>query len=75
MARGSLENANATFAPPPIITRTPDGKAPRWFNAMDANQDGAISRREFLGPEAKFAELDKDRNGLLEVGEALRHEE
>jgi hypothetical protein len=36
---------------------------------MDANQDGAISRREFLGSADKFRELDKDANGLLEVGE------
>ena len=54
LARGSLENADATFAPPPVIARGPDGKAPRWFTAMDANQDGVISRREFLGPAEKF---------------------
>ena len=51
----------------------PDDKAPRWFTAMDANRDGAISRREFLGPAEKFAELDHDRNGLLELSEAARH--
>jgi Ca2+-binding EF-hand superfamily protein len=72
LARGSLENADATFAPPPVIVRGPDGTAPRWFKAMDANQDGAISRREFLGSAEKFAELDKDGNGLLEVGEWVK---
>ncbi len=70
LARGSLENADATFAPPPVIVRSPAGDAPRWFTAMDANSDGAISQREFLGPAAKFAELDKDGNGLLELAEA-----
>lgn len=71
LARGSLENADATFAPPPVIARGPLGDAPRWFTAMDANSDGAISKREFLGPAEKFAELDKDGNGLLELGEAI----
>ena len=69
LARGSLENADATFAPPPVIVRRADDKAPRWFTAMDANSDGAISRREFLGSAEKFAELDKDGNGLLELSE------
>jgi Ca2+-binding EF-hand superfamily protein len=73
LARGSLENANALFTPPPVIVRSPDAKAPRWFTAMDANGDGAISRREFLGPPEKFAELDKDGNGLLELGEVVIH--
>jgi len=72
LARGSLENADATFAPPPVIARAPDGQAPRWFTAMDANQDGAISRREFLGSPEQFAQLDKDGNGLLEVSELVK---
>jgi EF hand len=70
LARGSLENADATFAPPPVIARAPDGKAPRWFTAMDANQDGVVSRREFLGTAEQFAALDRDGNGLLDAREA-----
>jgi len=70
LARGSLENADSTFAPPPVTVRGPAGDAPRWFTAMDANGDGAISRREFIGSPEKFNELDKDGNGLLELGEA-----
>jgi len=72
LARGSLENADATFRPPPVVVRSPAGDAPRWFTAMDANADGAISRREFVGPAEKFAELDKDGNGLLELNEAIK---
>jgi Ca2+-binding EF-hand superfamily protein len=69
LARGSLENANATFTPPAVVARGPQGDAPKWFTAMDANSDGAISKREFIGPAEKFAELDKDGNGLLELRE------
>jgi Ca2+-binding EF-hand superfamily protein len=74
LARGSLENADALFVPPPVIVRTPNREAPRWFSAMDANGDGVISRREFLGPSEKFAELDVDANGLLELKEIPNRE-
>ena len=74
LARGSLENADATFAPPPIIGRPAEGKAPRWFTTMDANQDGAISRREFIGSIETFRELDRDGNGLLEWSEVAPKE-
>lgn len=72
LARGSLENADALFTPPPVIVRGPAENAPRWFTAMDANADGAISPREFLGAPEQFAELDTDANALLELAEALQ---
>jgi Ca2+-binding EF-hand superfamily protein len=72
LARGSLENADATFAVPPAIVKSADDKAPRWFTAMDANQDGAISWREFIGPIEKFRELDRDGNGLLVLWEIAK---
>jgi Ca2+-binding EF-hand superfamily protein len=71
LARGSLENIDALFTPPPVIVRSPTEDAPRWFTAMDANSDGAISQREFLGSPEKFAEMDADKNGLLELAEAV----
>jgi Ca2+-binding EF-hand superfamily protein len=70
LARGSVETPDATFAPPRILARGPDEHSPRWFTAMDANQDGVISRREFLGSADQFARMDRDQNGLLELGEA-----
>jgi len=36
---------------------------------MDANGDGAISSREFVGSPEKSAELDVEGNGLVELAE------
>jgi Ca2+-binding EF-hand superfamily protein len=69
IARGSVESPDATFAKP-AMQRQPNESAPRWFTAMDSNQDGVISRREFLGSSENFAALDKDANGLLSLAEA-----
>ena len=37
---------------------------------MDANDDGEISPREFLGKRTQFQQLDQDNDGFVEVGEA-----
>jgi hypothetical protein len=44
--------------------------APRWFQSMDVNGDGAVSLREFLPPRERFEKLDANRDGLLEPSEA-----
>ena len=38
---------------------------PRWFSAMDANNDGEISGREFLGNADQFQQLDTDQDGFI----------
>ena len=43
---------------------------PRWFRMMDRNQDGDLSPREFLGPEADFRRIDADADGLIDAREA-----
>jgi Ca2+-binding EF-hand superfamily protein len=48
----------------------PTGIGPEWFQRMDRNRDGDLSRREFLGRRAAFERLDADHDGLLDAKEA-----
>ncbi|OAI53234.1 hypothetical protein AYO47_05205 [Planctomyces sp. SCGC AG-212-M04] len=43
---------------------------PVWYQRMDRNRDHDISWREFLGPRAKFDEVDTDHDGLISREEA-----
>jgi Ca2+-binding EF-hand superfamily protein len=43
---------------------------PDWFQKMDRNHDGDVSRREFLGPRDQFNRLDRDKDGLIDADEA-----
>ncbi len=49
--------------------RTDEG--PAWFRRMDINQDGDVSRREFLGSKKVFDNMDSDHDGLLSASEAI----
>lgn len=48
--------------------------APLWFRRMDRNLDGDVSPQEFLGPAAKFREIDADGDGLISAEEAARYD-
>ncbi|HTU19443.1 MAG TPA: EF-hand domain-containing protein [Gemmataceae bacterium] len=50
----------------------PDRAGPRWFQKMDRNHDGDVSRREFLGTDEAFRKIDHDGDGLISVEEAKR---
>jgi len=43
---------------------------PVWFQKMDRNRDGDVSRREFLGTDEQFRKLDTDGDGLISQQEA-----
>jgi len=55
---------------PQRLTASPVRDAPVWFQAMDRNRDGDISRSEFLGDETEFLALDLDQDGLIHFTEA-----
>jgi Ca2+-binding EF-hand superfamily protein len=70
-ARGPVQNDGTTFQVFPLPERY--GSAPPdWFQAMDRNQDGELSRREFLGTEELFQKLDVNGDGFLELRELSR---
>jgi Ca2+-binding EF-hand superfamily protein len=62
----------AAFAPRAMAAERGAGAAvgPEWFQKMDRNHDGDVSRREFLGPREQFDRLDRDTDGLIDAEEA-----
>jgi Ca2+-binding EF-hand superfamily protein len=56
----------------PAAVRT---RGPVWFRKMDRNRDGDVSRREFLGSDELFRQIDTDGDGLISVEEAERYDQ
>ena len=54
---------------PEQLSRTA-GVAAEWFQKMDRNADGDVSRREFTGSPAQFQRVDADGDGLISREEA-----
>ncbi|MGL6074203.1 MAG: hypothetical protein ACRC8S_08580 [Fimbriiglobus sp.] len=47
---------------------------PVWFQRMDRNNDGDVSKAEFLGDKASFQVLDSNNDGLISREEATLFE-
>lgn len=58
-------NVNMTAQRPAANTA-----APVWFQKMDRNRDGDVSKREFLGTLDVFQKIDTDDDDLISVEEA-----
>ncbi len=53
----------------------PGRSGPVWFQKMDRNHDGDVSRKEFLGTDEEFRKIDRDGDGLISLEEAAQADE
>ncbi|MFM8221467.1 MAG: hypothetical protein ACKOJF_21355, partial [Planctomycetaceae bacterium] len=70
--RGGMRGAMSNRPPGPVGGTSPPG--PAWFQKMDKNRDGDVSKREFLGPLSAFRQLDRDGDELLSAAEVANPE-
>jgi Ca2+-binding EF-hand superfamily protein len=54
--------------------RPAEARGPLWFRKMDRNRDGDVSRKEFVGTDEQFREIDTDGDGLISAEEAERYD-
>ena len=75
-AHGSLPNLGVLRSDVAAMNQRgrPDARSagPVWFRKMDRNSDGEISRREFLGELELFEKLDLNKDGAIELNEAVQ---
>jgi Ca2+-binding EF-hand superfamily protein len=69
-AEGVIRRPRFARGPVNVASAPPSGRGPAWFRKMDANADGDVSPREFLGPPEAFRKLDADGDGLISPEEA-----
>jgi Ca2+-binding EF-hand superfamily protein len=67
---GPIPFGSATKPKPAPLTKATG--VPRWFQAMDRNGDGYVSRQEFIGSPEAFTHLDMDGDGRISIEEATR---
>lgn len=75
-----LSLATAVFSAPALAEHGPDGaphhKKGEWFQKVDANGDGMISKAEFMAKhEERFNESDANKDGQISKEEAAAQKE
>src|SRR5262249_13109869 len=73
LRRQVVDSATARRMPAPPRAALPGG--PMWFQKMDRNRDGDVSRKEFVGTDEQFREIDADGDGLISAEEAQRYDQ
>ena len=68
--RGEQANTRNFYIPPRSPRTAPSEAVPLWFRHADLNNDGDISRREFVGSPERFEELDANGDGFIGPQEA-----
>jgi Ca2+-binding EF-hand superfamily protein len=56
----------------PERKQTEGARGPLWFQKMDRNGDGEVSRREWLGSKEDFKRIDTNGDGVISREEAER---
>ncbi|WP_425400966.1 hypothetical protein [Aeoliella sp.] len=74
LLRGENPSNRNFYVPESPATSGSKVDAPRWFIAADFNNDGDLSRREFLGPPEAFEQLDLNGDGFMDAEEARKVE-
>lgn len=72
VCQGSDATEQLKSLTPRVVTTPIDDAAvpvPDWFTGMDSNQDGSLTRGEFLGSTQQFSDYDQDNDGLLTPSE------
>jgi hypothetical protein len=68
---GVPASARGVLRPGPLGEPSPlPARGPVWFHRMDRNQDGRVTRREFLFDARHFEALDSNHDGVVELSEA-----
>jgi hypothetical protein len=60
---------------PRSIAADGDPNRPDWFRNMDRDCDGRLSRKEFVGTDEQFKQIDTDGDQFISVAEAWAKDE
>lgn len=69
VVRGDPQGDDGAFRQAMVASAEASEDVPDWFSSMDRNSDGDISKREFLGDEHQFQQLDRNDDQFVSAAE------